>query len=688
MVGYAGDPRGLARPARVNQTKGGVPAFSGDLPAGAPASLGNPVAPAAPTGARAPSAPTSLGFSQNGFVNPFAWNGAGAGVGGFQTQMPASTPRASTGTNLQKSNFGTDLSPGNPTQAPGNNFTNPGYTEQAFDYTQNRLLEDPAQAFLTNAANGTKTPSGGENYLNHNLGTLDGPGQGDQYWNQVQGQFNTPMAGEQFARQATQNMNPQGPASAFYNNAMGQYDQFTNNQGPQNTQGQYGQTSAQLANGTQGEQGLGQIAGQYGNLGQYSGPNNAQGQYQQNAASGPLAAQSYYNQVAGQQGTKGTYSDPNLAAGQYAQTQGAFGDMPLPNSADAYYDRAIQLGTQSYNQGAASRGVYGSSQALSGVGNVITDLNAQRAQNEFGNQMAINQEQRARQELLGNQARMGDLSSLSAFGANLSGLETFGNLANQAGNQTLQQQTMLGSQARNADISQSEAFNNNLAGASTFANINNQLGAQELDRSRLLGDLANNADSQAARVQEGNLAGVNAFGNLANSADSAETNRYNATTSAMNNADRTGIDRMTAGANIANNVDANSRADYTASNNAAQQAANTGMDRTRLGADLMNTASQNDLNRLNAFNDTANSAENSRQSRNTTAVNAISGYSKQVQSTISNALSDFIDKGQGDWENYAQASLVPELQKAGLDQKQIDQVLSAAEAVIKAKNPG
>src|ERR1044071_1163186 len=266
-------------------------------------------------------------------------------------------------------------------QNPGSSdMKSPGLGEQALNVTQNRLLEDPYGQTTQNLTSQASQPSAGQNYLNQNLGTLNGPGQGEQYWNQVQGQFQDPFAGEQYARQATQNMSPTGPAGAFFNQAMGQYGDFTG----------------------------------------YSGPQNTQGQYQQNASSGPLAGQQFYDQVAGSYGQLGQYNDPNLSAGQYAQTQQAFGDLPLPDSADPYYDRAIQLGTQAYNQGAAGRGVYGSSEALSGVGNVITDLNPKRAQTAFGNQMAIEQEQRARQQLLGEQARMGDLSSLSAFGANLS----------------------------------------------------------------------------------------------------------------------------------------------------------------------------------------------------------------------------------------------------------------------------
>jgi hypothetical protein len=578
--------------------------------------------------------------------------------------------------------LGTDPNAG-PIQNPGNNLTNPGYDEQAFLYSQNRFLNDPAAGLLQDQYKNLQNPTQGEQFMNQNLGTLMGPGQGDQYWNQVQGQYMNPMAGEQFARQATQNFSAQGPASAFYNNAMGQYGQFTNYSGPGNTQGQYNQSAQSLAGGTQGEQGLGQLAGQYGSIGQYQGGNQASSQYQQNAASGPLAAQQFYNQVGGSYGDIGQYSDPNLAAGQYAQTQGAFGEMPIANF-DPFYDRARQLATQDYNRQAAGRGVYGSSEALSGVGNVITDIEAQRANRSFDAEMQRAQEQRARQQLLGEQARMGDLSSLAAFGANLSGLETFGNLANNAGAQTLGQQTMLGNQARAADQTALDAFNSNLRGVDTFANVNNMQGNLELNRNELLGNMANNADSQALGAQQANIQGLNAFGNIASNADSAETNRYNATTSAMNNADRTALDRMNSGADIAFRGDENKRANYDSSMRTAESASRLGMDRTKTSADIANTLSNNDLSRLNNFMGAASQAEGSRQARQNSALNATSGYSQQVQSAISGAMQDFIQSGQGDWENYVTSELAPKLQAMGLDQKQIDELTKLMGSAISA----
>lgn len=574
--------------------------------------------------------------------------------------------------------------PAAPMRSPGNNLTNPGYGEQAFEYTQNRLLEDPSQGMLQSQYDNLQNPSQGEQYMNQNLGSLDGPGMGEQYWNQVQGQYMDPFAGEQYARQATQNFAAQGPASAFYNQSMGQYGDFTNYSGPQNTQGQYNQSSASLAGGTAGERGLGQLAGQYGAIGQYQGGNQAMGQYQQNASSGPLAAQQFYDQVAGSYGSMGQYNDPNLAAGQYSQTQQAFGDLPIANF-DPFYDRASQLATQNYNRQSAGRGVYGSSEALSGVGNIITDIEAQRANRSFDAEMQRAQEQRARQQLLGEQARMGDLSSLAAFGANLSGLETYGNLANQAGNQTLGQQTMLGNQARNADLTALDAFNSNLRGVDTFANVNNMQGNLELNRNELLGNMANQADSQALGAQNANIAGLNAFGNIASAADNAETNRYQATTNAMNNADRTALDRMNAGADIAFRGDDSRRSDYQTSMGAARDVANLGMDRNRQAADIATQMSSNDLQRLNAFNNTAQGAEAQRQARQIAKLDATRNLSQDMQNMLAQSLSEFATSGRQDFENYFQASLAPALQMAGLDQKDQDEIFQALAAVYKKK---
>lgn len=597
---------------------------------------------------------------------------------GYQNPNPGGQRRATTGaptapqvSTVNPGSFGQPQAPGSPMQSPGNNLTNQGYGEQGFEYTQNRLLEDPYADAMRDQYDQTQSPTQGESYLNQNLGTLDGPGQGDQYWNQVQGQYQNPMAGEQFARQATQQFQANGPASAFNNQAQGQYNDFANYQGGQNTQGQYGQSSASLANGSQGEQGLGQIAGDYGTKGSYGGPNNAAGQYQQNAASGPLAGQQFYDQVGGSYGDIGQYNDPNLSAGQYQQTQQAFGDLPIANF-DPFFDRASQLGVQNYNRQAAGRGVYGSSEALSGVGNVITDIEAQRALKGFDAEMQRSVEQRNRQELLGNQARMGDLSSLGAFDANMQGLQTFGNLANNAGQQTLGQQTMLGNQARQADLSATDAFSANLEGASTFANINNQLANTELDRNRLLGDMANNADSQQTSAQNTRVSGLNALSSAASNADNAETNRYQASTNAMNNADRTALDRMNSGADIAFRGDENARNDYQVSSNAANQAAQLGMDRTRLGADIASTGSRNDLERLNSFNNQAQGAEAQRQARQLAKLDSVRSMSQDLQGLLNKNLESLVGGSQEDFENWFEAEMMPALTAGNYDQQKID----------------
>lgn len=487
-----------------------------------------------------------------------------------------------------------------PIQNPGNNLVNQGYTEQAFELLQNQYMSDPFAADQQHYSDQSQRQGAGERYIDANMGSLKGPGEGEQYWNQVQGQFQDPFAGEQFARQATQNMTPNGPASAFYGQAVGQYGDFTGYSGPQNAQGAYGNAQQQLGNGTQGQQGLSELAGQYGNIGQYS--------------------------------------DPNLAAGQYAQTQQAFGDMPIANF-DPFFDRARQLGVQSYNQGAAGRGVYGSSEALSGVGNVITDIEAQRALKGFDAEMQRAQEQRMRQQLLGEQARAGDLSSLAAFGANLAGVETFGNL-------------------------------------------NNQMGQLQNESQSILGQMANNADSQALGAQNANIAGLNAFGDLANNADSRETDRYEATTTAMNNADRTAIDRLTAGANIADMADDNARGDFDSSMNAAQASGNLRNDRMRTGSQAADIGSDNHRATLNDTMAAADTAENDRQDRQNSRLNHMADFTGDVGNAVMAGLNAFFQGDQQAWEQSFETSVLPYMQEAGYSQQQIDAVRKDASLAL------
>jgi hypothetical protein len=489
-----------------------------------------------------------------------------------------------------------------PLQNPGNGMLNPGYDEQAGLYTQNRLLEDPYSQQTQQLAGQAGQASSGEQYLNQNLGSLAGPGQGEQYWQQMQGQYMDPFAGEQFARQATQNFQAAGPASAFYNQAMGQYDDFTGYSGPQNAQGQYGQAQQQLGNGTQGQQNMADIAGQYGSMGQYN--------------------------------------DPNLAAGQYAQTQGAFGDMPIANF-DPFYDRARQLGVQSYNQGAAGRGVYGSSEALSGVGNVITDIEAQRANRSFDAEMQRTQEQRARQQLLGEQARMGDLSSLAGFAANLSGVETFGNL-------------------------------------------NNQMGQLQNQSQSILGQMANDADSQALGAQNANIAGLNAFGQLSSNADTAETNRYQASTHAMNAADRMGLDRMNSGADVAFRSDDAARGDYNAEAGAAANAASATNSRLNTANNIIDSGSRRDLDRLQEFNDVAGGAEDSRQARVNETTRAQETAQKMLTDMMNGPMAEAFLGDQKAFEDYVNTAVIPALTAEGRSREEIERSVEQMRELLDA----
>lgn len=480
---------------------------------------------------------------------------------------------------------GMDTSQPSTLQAPGNNMQNPGYSEQGVEAIQNRLLQDPYADQTQGQFQQTQTPSQGEDYLNQNLGTLDGPGQGEQYWQQQQGAFNGPGAGSDFVRGATNNFDPNGPAAAFNDQAQGQYDDFAN----------------------------------------YQGAGNAQGQYGQNAAYGPNSAQQYNDQMQGTFDEMGRYNGPNLAAGQYEQTQGAFGDMPIA-AFDPFYDRARQLGVQSYNQDAAGRGVYGSSEALSGVGNVITDIEAQRANRSFDAEMQRTQEQRMRQQLLGEQARAGDLSSLAGHAAGLAGIETYGGLANNAAGQTTAQQTMLGNQA-------------------------------------------DQADDNAQAAQNSNIQGVDVLGGIANNADARQTDRYRETTNAMTAADRADVDRLRAGGELSDMADDNARGDYDSSNAAAVSSASTRDQRIDTGIQAADVGSDNDLARLDEFGDQTGQAEDDRHARLQSDIDAELGRDTVVANMVGKAMEGFMSGDQGNFEDTWAAKILPELQAAGLSEQ-------------------
>jgi hypothetical protein len=145
---------------------------------------------------------------------------------------------------------------------------------------------------------------------------------------------------------------------------------------------------------------------------------------------------------------------------------------------------------------------------------------------------------------------------------------------------------------------------------------------------------------------------------------------------------------MNAGADIAFKGDENKRANYDSSMRTAESASRLGMDRNKTSADIANTLSNNDLNRLNSFNTAAGGAENSRQARMNATIEAASGYGQQVQSAIVNGLQGILDGSQKDVEAAWEASILPVLQSANMDQKQIDQIYELVKGVAEAKAKG
>jgi hypothetical protein len=79
--------------------------------------------------------------------------------------------------------------------------------------------------------------------------------------------------------------------------------------------------------------------------------------------------------------TKGAFQGPGQGEQFWNQVQGNFNksNQDLTPQFNAYYDRARNQAAGAANQQAAARGVYGSSQALNNVGNVIGDIEGQRA---------------------------------------------------------------------------------------------------------------------------------------------------------------------------------------------------------------------------------------------------------------------------------------------------------------------
>jgi hypothetical protein len=142
----------------------------------------------------------------------------------------------------------------------------------------------------------------------------------------------------------------------------------------------------------------------------------------------PGEGQQYWNKVEGKFNEVGQYKDPNLAAESYRRTV-----QNLPGSIqptfDAAFDRASEKAVGLANSQASARGAYGSSAALNGVNSVITDIEAARANRHGDFALQDSANQRNWLDSAANQGRSADLSNLGAFGANLSGLGQFSDMA-------------------------------------------------------------------------------------------------------------------------------------------------------------------------------------------------------------------------------------------------------------------
>jgi hypothetical protein len=144
--------------------------------------------------------------------------------------------------------------------------------------------------------------------------------------------------------------------------------------------------------------------------------------------------------------------------------------------------------------------VYGSSSALNNVGNVITDIEAQRANraSDFALQDSANQ--RDWQGLAGQQGRAADLSSMGAFGANLHGLGQFSDMAFRSGNADLARDQFTSGVARGIQDDQMNRLGGGFGAAfgsdasnlnRTNSGFNASMGAQDQRDGRIQGALDN-----------------------------------------------------------------------------------------------------------------------------------------------------------------------------------------------------
>jgi hypothetical protein len=158
---------------------------------------------------------------------------------------------------------------------------------------------------------------------------------------------------------------------------------------------------------------------------------------------------------------------------------------------DAAYDRARDLAVGEANNQAAARGVYGSSGALNNVGNVITDIEAARANraSDFALQNAA--EQRNFSSALGGLGSAADSSELSRIGAQA-------NIAFSGDSQMLDREIAAANAAGNAQ--EAQRLRSQLAFQNQMELLRSVLGFTDAGYERIIGgDRASQEDIWRAR---------------------------------------------------------------------------------------------------------------------------------------------------------------------------------------------
>ena len=251
------------------------------------------------------------------------------------------------------------------------------------------------------------------------------------------------------------------------------------------------------------------------------GPTNAQGFVDQGSFNTPTASEGYYAQNAGHYQTpgaaetwwaqnQGQFNTPGAAEEFYEQHKGRLDSMPDPTNRaeeeyqaqksrrpdiasdpglDPYYDEAVARGTRSLNKRSAALGAYGSSVALGEVGNLISGLEAEKANREADYNLRRIAEQRQWEELGGRMASAADSSSLGISQNELSQLLGFSGMAQNAQQSELSRLLGAAGASQGAQGAQTSRLN---AGASAAGQATQgDLGRQNLALSAALG-----ADSQ------------------------------------------------------------------------------------------------------------------------------------------------------------------------------------------------